>query len=151
KSILRSSIRFARELLLRAPSGKTLEIEASFNLVPALQGSSQDYVAIQLRDISQRLKMDRALLAAKEAAESANRTKSEFLANMSHEIRTPMTSILGFSELLEERLEDNVHQQFIRTIKQNGEFLLRIINDILDISKIEADRIEMEHERLNPL
>jgi signal transduction histidine kinase len=84
------------------------------------------------------------LLVAKEAAETANRSKSEFLANMSHEIRTPMTAILGYSDMLQEHdLTGNNRKQFVDVIRRNGHHLLAIINDILDISKIEAGKLSV--------
>jgi signal transduction histidine kinase/DNA-binding NarL/FixJ family response regulator len=87
---------------------------------------------------------------AKEAADRANRAKSEFLANMSHEIRTPMTSILGFAELLLANVENPENVQAAQTIKRNGELLLEIINDILDLSKIEAGKFEIEPSPCSP-
>ena len=85
-----------------------------------------------------------ALKIAVEKAEAANRSKSDFLANMSHEIRTPMNSIVGFSELA---MDDNIPfrtKEYLNKIMENSEWLLQIINDILDISKIESGKMELE-------
>src|SRR5262249_24545129 len=78
---------------------------------------------------------------------AANRAKSEFLANMSHEIRTPLTAILGYTDLLAENQEDDASEgvaQNVATIKRAGEHLLAVVNDILDISKIEAGKLKLE-------
>jgi len=86
----------------------------------------------------------------KDSAEVSSRIKSEFLANMSHEIRTPMNSIVGFSELA---LDDNIPEKtrnYLISIQENSEWLLQIINDILDISKIESGKMELEYVPFNP-
>jgi two-component system, sensor histidine kinase and response regulator len=86
------------------------------------------------------------LKSAKIEADKANQAKSEFLANMSHEIRTPLNAIIGFSELLQNAMIDEKHKNYIKTIHTAGNSLLTIINDILDLSKIEADKIELQYK-----
>lgn len=92
---------------------------------------------------------EQALLEAKEAADRANRAKSEFLANMSHEIRTPLNSVIGFSELLASQVRDPKQQNYLSAIQTGGRSLLMLINDILDLSKIEAGRLEISPEPVN--
>ncbi len=86
---------------------------------------------------------NRALRASRDEAEAANRAKSEFVANMSHEIRTPLNAIMGFSELVAMKLADGEHREHIDGIRKAGKSLLTIVNDILDMSKIEAGRMQV--------
>jgi PAS domain S-box-containing protein len=104
-------------------------------------------VVVFSKDVTRRRQVEEALRRAKRDAEEANRAKSHFMANMSHELRTPLNSVIGFSNLL---LRDGAHgldergQEFLRRIQVNGKHLLSLINQILDLAKIEAGKMELE-------
>jgi signal transduction histidine kinase/CheY-like chemotaxis protein len=96
-------------------------------------------------EIGERKRAEQLLLESKKQAEAANKVKSAFLANMSHEIRTPLNAITGFSELLEHTRLDYVQNDYVSVIRESGKILLSLINDILDLSKIEAGEMHLEH------
>ncbi|MDT8310094.1 MAG: transporter substrate-binding domain-containing protein [Methylophaga sp.] len=101
-------------------------------------------------NINDRIELEQSLLKAKAQAEAANQAKSQFLANMSHEIRTPMNAILGFTELLDEQVKEPRLKSFIKTIQSAGNTLLMLINDILDLSKIEAGKLQIVKSAVDP-
>jgi PAS domain S-box-containing protein len=129
--------------------GTTLEILARRHPIP-YEGRSAHLAVLQ--DITDRRKFEAALEEALARAESASRAKSEFLAGMSHELRSPLHTIIGFSELLSEELEGPMNEKqkrFVQHIQKDSQHLLTLINDILDLSKIEAGRMELRLEAIN--
>ena len=109
------------------------------------RGHGGDVVSLAL-DITTSVNYEEELRSARERAEAANRAKSAFLANMSHEIRTPMNGVVGMAELLTDTTLSDEQKLYANTIKNSGEALLVIINDVLDYSKIEADKLVLHEE-----
>ena len=156
-------VRAALDALRRGKRRETLVVnrgllgmELSLRVQPIIEDNEYKGVILNVIDVTH-------LVQATQAAEAANRAKSEFLANMSHEIRTPLTAILGFSELLGGEMLGcttcDKHwgcttrvrcREHVDTVTANGQYLLSIINDILDLSKVEAGRLEVESVRTSP-
>jgi signal transduction histidine kinase/AmiR/NasT family two-component response regulator len=133
-----------------------LDSVSNGNLGKEIEVTSKDEIGAlslafnRMRASLKQLEQDRSqsekqLIQASNAAHAANNAKSEFLANMSHEIRTPMTAILGFNDILLDNASNQENVIAAQTVKKNGEFLIGLIDDILDLSKIEANKIEIEN------
>jgi two-component system sensor histidine kinase/response regulator len=130
-----------RELTGQRRDGAKFPVEIGLS---PIQLEGQSVVLASIYDATKRRQAEDALVAAKEAAESASRAKSDFLANMSHEIRTPMNAIIGMTELVLEANPNPIQKEYLTIVLESAESLLVIINQILDFSKIEAGRLELE-------
>ena len=121
---------------------------ANINLV-AMNFSGEKHIVATVHDVSLQKTIEKNLSDAKAKAESTSRAKSDFIANMSHEIRTPLNAVLGSAQLLE-RTDPSVKQKkYIHMIRNSGETLLAVINDILDLSKIESGKMELDESTFN--
>jgi PAS domain S-box-containing protein len=135
------------EFRIRRNDGKEVWVAAATKLILNNHGEPIRLVGA-MRDITERKLAEQALVQAKEEAESANRAKSAFLATMSHEIRTPLNGVLGMAQAI--AADDDitaVQRERLEVIRQSGQSLLAILNDVLDLSKVEAGKLALEHGR----
>ncbi len=132
--------------IVRPDNGLVRYIKAHADVYMDEEGNANRMIGVNW-DITKIKQFENELLHAKEAAEAANLAKSTFLANMSHELRTPLNAILGFSQLMERDYSlSQGHRENLNIINRSGEHLLNLINDVLDMSKIEAGRIEIHRQ-----
>jgi len=142
-------IGIGREVSGRCKDGSVFPMDLA---VSPMQISGKPMFVGLVRNITERKQHEKGIKLAKLAAESANRMKSEFLANMSHELRTPLNAIIGYSEMLKEDAEEEGNAQTMDDLNKictSGNHLLKLINDVLDLAKIEAGRVELLHEKID--
>ena len=141
--------KFTKEVRVMQPDGgwKWIRLVLMANAHKPLSGGVE-LLGVNY-DITESKELEFKLIAAKEKAEEADRLKSAFLANMSHEIRTPLNAIVGFSSLLEYEQDEEDRKSYVKLIQSNNDLLLRLINDILDLSKIEAGTTEFVQREMD--
>ncbi|NFV78781.1 nitrate- and nitrite sensing domain-containing protein [Magnetospirillum aberrantis] len=136
----------------RSPrSGRVYDLSSTWVATP--EGGM--WLLLVFHDITVRKQAEEAMTSAREAAELANRAKSEFLATMSHELRTPLNAIIGFSEIIEQQLLGPIDQgqycEYAHDINESGKHLLQLINDILDVARLEVGRVVLREEEADPV
>jgi len=134
---------FRCEYRLNRRDGREVWVQAHAELFEDAEGNPLRLIGA-MQNITERKRAEAAMAEAKEAAESANRAKSAFLATMSHEIRTPLNGVLGMAQAMAADELSEVQRDRLKIVRESGEILLAILNDVLDLSKIEAGKLEVE-------
>ncbi len=132
-----------------APDGSPVFLEADCALVRDPESGAPEAVVVAARDVTERVELELLLTRARRHAENAARAKSEFLANMSHEIRTPMNGVLGFAELMLQGELEGEQRRFAELIVQSGRSMMMLLNDVLDLSKIESGQFAIDRAPVN--
>jgi PAS domain S-box-containing protein len=148
KKILQGKCPSACQFSIRRPDGRVRHIYSEAELVLDESGKPARWVGMR-QDITERTRAERSLREAKEAAETANIAKSQFLATVSHELRTPLNAIIGFSEMVEQGLAGPVQPrqlEYTKLVLQSGRHLLDVINDILDLARVDSGKFELGEE-----
>lgn len=127
------------------PDGSPVFLEADCAIIRNPATGQREGVVVAARDVTERVELELLLTRARRNAENAARAKSEFLANMSHEIRTPMNGVLGFAELLLQGELDPAQRRYAEMIVQSGRSMMMLLNDVLDLSKIESGQFSIDH------
>lgn len=142
-----------RAMQTRKMEVRETQVEGAYVRITAspvfVHGREVSGVVLKFEDVTRERLTEQELRAAKEAAETSDRLKSQFLSNMSHEIRTPLNAILGFSSLLAEAEDPDEKREFVSIVSTNSDLLLQLINDILDLSKIEANTLEFFYDDID--
>jgi len=133
------------EFYNRKKNGELFWESSSISSVRNSEGEVSHYISLQ-EDITERKRSEKELVKARDLAEQASKAKSDFLAMMSHEIRTPLNAIIGMSHLVKDKGLDASQNDYIQKIDTSADHLLGVINDILDVSKIESGSLELEHK-----
>ena len=131
---------------LDGDAGEAVYIEADCAVAVNSETGEREGIVVSARDVTNRVTLERKLKRATSHAENAARAKAQFLANMSHEIRTPMNGVLGFAELLQRRNLDSESARYAELIERSGRSMMMLLNDILDLSKIESGQLRIAQE-----
>ncbi len=141
--------RFTYRRFLDSEDGNPVYIEAECAIAADAETGEPEGIVVSARDVTERVELELQLTRARRHAENAANAKSEFLANMSHEIRTPMNGVLGFAELMLQSDLDDEQQRHAELIVQSGRSMMLLLNDILDLSKIEAGQINIDNRPID--
>src|SRR3954471_929661 len=145
KNLLHDMVRFTGDKRYVHKNGGVLWVSRTASIIRDDKGQPQHFL-VMVEDISERKAIEVALRQAKEEADRANQAKSDFLSRMSHELRTPLTSILGFGQLLDRQSPTETQRPRVRYILSAGRHLLNLINEVLDLSRIEAGNLQLSVE-----